>query len=249
MNCPSLARSGWEERKVKKSLSILVVLGGLVALVALLAVGVLSADGQDEQMMVEMSITNLTKGQVMSPVFVARHNGYADPLYTLGEPASASLARMAEDADATGLLSDWDPDDNSNVSESMVVAFNNGPIPPGETVSMTFDIKDGNSMVSFASMLVTTNDAFIGASGLDVSKSRTINLNAYDSGTERNSEDCSYIPGPPCGKHVRDRSPSEGYVYVHPGVHGGGSSDLDPASHDWRNPAARLSIKTWKISR
>ena len=217
-------------------------------MVALLAVGLLSANENDEEMMVEMSITNLTKGQVMSPVFVARHDGNAGPLYTLGKPASSSLAQMAEDADASGLLSEWNPEDTSNVADATVVVFNEGPIPPGETVSMSFDVEDGKSMVSFASMLVTTNDAFIGASSLDVSKSRTMYLNAYDSGTERNSEDCAYIPGPPCSNHLRDGSMSEGYVHVHPGVHGGEGSDLDPAKHDWRNPVARLTVKTWKLS-
>ena len=42
---------------------------------------------------------------------------------------------------------------------------------------------------------------------------------------------------------------AEGFVYVHPGIHGGDGSDLDAAARDWRNPVARLSIKTWKVSR
>ena len=71
---------------------------------------------------------------------------------------------------------------------------------------MSFETTDGNTLVSFASMLVTTNDAFIGASGLDVSTSRAINLNAYDSGSEANSESCAYIPGPPCGNHADDEA-------------------------------------------
>ncbi len=233
---------------MKKTVSILVLLGGLVALLALFAGGILSADQHDEEMMVELSITNLTRGQIMSPVFVARHNGEAGPLYSLGETASLSLARMAEDADASGLIADWDPQSNSDVSESMVVARNDGPVHPGETVTMSFDIEDGNSMVSLASMLVTTNDAFIGASGLDVSKSRTIFLNAYDSGTEASTEDCAFIPGPPCGNMVHDRSEPEGFVHVHAGIHGGAGSDLDPMQHDWRDPVARLTIRTWKLS-
>ena len=233
---------------MKKTVSILVVLGGLVALLALFAGGILSADQRGEEMMVELSITNLTRGQIMSPVFVARHNGEAGPLYSLGETASPSLARMAEDADASGLIADWDPQSNADVSESMVVALNDGPIPPGETITMSFDIEDGDSMVSLASMLVTTNDAFIGASGLDVSKSRTIFLNAYDSGTEANTEDCAFIPGPPCGNMVHDRSEPEGFVHVHAGIHGGAGSDLDPMQHDWRDPVARLTIRTWKLS-
>ena len=223
----------------------------LVAVVALLAVlgGTTLAANQDDEMMVEVSITNLTRGQVLSPVFVARHDGDAGPLYSLGERASSDLAKMAEDADASGLLETWDPDGNDNVSEAIVVALNDGPIPPGETVTMNFEIDDGKNMLSFASMLVSTNDAFIGASGLDVSKSRTMMLNAYDSGTEANSEDCAYIPGPPCGNHAHDRATAEGFVHVHAGVHGGPDSDLDPATHDWHNPTARLTVKTWKVSR
>ena len=179
---------------MKKTMSIFVVLGGLVALLALFAGGVLSADGQHDEMMVEVSVTNLTRGQILSPVFVARHDAGAEPLYALGQESSDSLAKMAEDADASGLLADWDPETNGNVAEAMVVDLNGGPIKPGETVTMNFDINDGKSMMSFASMLVTTNDAFIGVNALDLSKSRTVNLNAYDSGTEANSEDCAYIP-------------------------------------------------------
>ena len=87
------------------------------------------------------------------------------------------------------------------------------------------------------------------ASGLDVSKSRTIMLNACDSGSEANSESCACIPGPPCGNHLHDRAKAEGFVHAHAGIHGGNGSGLDPATHDWRDPVARLSIKTWKVSR
>lgn len=195
-----------------------------------------------DQIMVEMSITNLTQGQILSPVFVARHSADARRLYTLGAPASVGLAKVAEDADASDLLADWDPAVNSDVSEAMVVALDGGPIMPGATATIDFPITDGNYLASFASMLVTTNDAFIGASGLDLSVTRTVNLIAYDAGSEANSEDCAYIPGPPCGMHAHDDSESEGFIYVHPGIQGGDGSDLDPTLHDWRNPVARLTI-------
>ena len=87
------------------------------------------------------------------------------------------------------------------------------------------------------------------ASGLDVSKSRTIMRNVCDSGSEANSESCACIPGPPCGNHLHDRAKAEGFVHAHAGIHGGNGSGLDPATHDWRDPVARLSIKTWKVSR
>ena len=234
---------------MKKALSIFVILAGIVALVGLLAGGVLSADGQNKELMTEVSITNLTRGQIMSPVFVARHDAGAGNLYSLGAPASEAMARMAEDADASGLLEAWDPETNGNVAEAMVVKLNDGPIQPGETATVSFDIDDGNNLMSFASMLVSTNDAFIGANAFDLSKTRTVYLNAYDSGSEANSEDCAYIPGPPCGNMVHDSANAEGFVHVHAGIHGGGDSDLDPATHDWRDPVARLTVKTWALSK
>ena len=232
-----------------RKVSIVLVLVGMVALVALLSGSLLSAYDHNEEMMVEVSITNLTRGQILSPVFVARHDASAGPLYTLGARATPALAKMAEDADASDLMEAWDPNDNDAIAEAKVADLNGGPIAPGKTVKMHFNIDDGKTMLSFASMLVSTNDAFIGASGLDVSKSRTMVLNAYDSGTEANSENCAYIPGPPCGNHVHDRASSEGFVHVHAGVHGGAGSGLDPATHDWHNPTARLTVKTWTVAR
>ena len=230
-----------------RAISVVLVFGALVALFALMAVTLLRADYDNEKLWVEVSLTNLTRGQVLSPVFIARHDGNIDPLYTLGQPASEALAKMAEDADATDLLAAWDPETNGNVSEAMLLALDDGPIPPGKTVNTHFQIEDGNKLMSFASMLVSTNDAFIGASGLNVSQSRTVTLTAYDAGSEANSESCDYIPGPPCGSHAEDTAEAEGFVYVHNGIHGGPGSGLTPATHDWRDPVARLTIKTWRL--
>ena len=232
---------------MKKRISLVLATGVLFSLFALMAVGILNASEHDEQLWVEISLTNLTPGQVLSPVFVARHDDSAGDLYTLGLPASDALAKMAEDADAEDLLSAWDPEENGGVSEAMVLKLDDGPILPGQTVNTHFEVDDGNTMMSFVSMLVTTNDAFVGASTLDISESRTINLTAYDAGSEANSEDCDYIPGPPCNSHAEDDADAEGYVYVHNGIHGGDDSDLTPATHDWHNPVARLTIKTWRL--
>ncbi len=232
---------------MKKRISLVMMLAVVASLVGLLAANLLSAAGDEEQRWVEISLTNLTPGQVLSPVFIARHGGHGEPLYTLGAPASEALAKMAEDADATDLLAQWDPATSSYISEAMVLALNEGPIPPGATVSTHFEIDDSNTMMSFASMLVTTNDAFIGGNGIDLTESQTINLTAYDAGSEFNSESCAYIPGPPCGNHARDDAMAEGYVYVHNGIHGGEGSGLTPALHDWHNPVARMTIRSWML--
>ena len=67
---------------------------------------------------------------------------------------------------------------------------------------------------------------------------------AYDVGSERNSEDCAYIPGPPCGNSpAHDPADPEGYVHVHAGIHGLEDSSLNPAMHDWNNPVAKITIR------
>ena len=217
-------------------------LTGLIALLALSA-GILSAfAGNDtDEMTVEVTITNLTRGQTMTPVFVARHDGSAAPLYTLGQAASDGLADMAEDGSATALLETWDPDANSSVGEARVAG---GFIRPGQTVTITFNVSDGKKLLSLASMLVSTNDGFIGANSLDLSSSKVVYLPVYDAGSEANTEDCQHVPGPPCSADGVGTDTSEGFVHVHAGIHGG--AGLDPVQHDWRNPAARLEIKTWK---
>ena len=44
---------------------------------------------------------------------------------------------------------------------------------------------------------------------------------AYDAGSEYNSEDCAFIPGPPFGNGgVRDTDGAEGYVQILSGIHG-----------------------------
>jgi hypothetical protein len=68
---------------------------------------------------------------------------------------------------------------------------------------------------------------------------------AYDTGSEFNRESCMYIPGPPCGVHAHDSDNApEGFVHIHPGIHGAG--DLDVAETDWRNPVAKITIRLFR---
>jgi len=95
-------------------------------------------------------------------------------------------------------------------------------------------------------MLVSTNDAFFALNGV---KGPTYGSDmflspAYDAGSEKNSEDATYIPGPPGGNHVHDPSVAEGYVYIHSGIHG--IMDLPEEMYDWNNPVAKIIIERVK---
>ena len=65
---------------------------------------------------------------------------------------------------------------------------------------------------------------------------------AWDAGTEANSEDCAFIPGPPCGMGgVHDPAPAEGFIHISSGITGKGGVAVD--EYDWRNPVAKVSIQ------
>jgi hypothetical protein len=197
------------------------------------------AQANDTQQTYEITVTNLTRGQIISPPVVATHNGNQSPIFTLGSPSSAELTNVAEDAVNDPLVNQLSA--SPNVKE--VRAFG-GPIMPGQTATMQISAGGNFNRLSMVGMLVTTNDAFFGLNGAPLpSTGRTAHSSpAYDAGSEANNESCAYIPGPPCGNpNQRLTAGAEGFVHVHAGIHGIG--DLQPSDFDWRNPVAWVVIR------
>ncbi len=185
----------------------------------------------------EVTITNITKGQILGPVAVATHNANMS-LFDLGAPASSELAFLAEEGNPAMLVGAL----NSN-ADVLMAATNGAPIMPGASATITVLSDTNNPLISLASMLVSTNDAFIGLRDVYVPVQSSRHLaNVYDAGSEFNSEDCNFIPGPPCGSMgAHDPSPAEGYVYISNGIHG--TASLPSATFDWRGPAAEVRIR------
>ena len=126
----------------------------------------------------------------------------------------------------------------------MISASPGGGVPPGESTTLPINTRGRFRYVSILGMLVTTNDAFFAVRTVRVPSRGDMKVmaNAYDAGSERNSEDCDFIPGPPCDSaDRRDTAGAEGFVHTHAGIHGLG--DLDPAVNDWRNPVAEIHIE------
>lgn len=184
-----------------------------------------------------VTITNLTRGQVLTPPVVIVHNrDFA--LFTPGEPARPELARLAEDGMTQPLrdLLATEPD----VYQTRV----GGAIPPGHSTTVEIEVSGPFRFLTAAGMLATTNDGFYSIHDVKVPEKGglEIDADAYDAGSETNTESCALIPGPPCGHPgVRDTVDTEGFVHIHAGIHGIG--DLTPATHDWRNPVAQVTIE------
>ncbi len=200
--------------------------------------------------MFEITLTNLTMGepgmggQVLShPIFVTHAAGI--DLAPVGEAASEALVLLAENGDVSGLVAlAAAAGANSTVAE--------GVLPPGGSVTVTVTADMINSSLSVGSMLVSTNDAFIAATdvalfdedGMPVSAD--IDLNAYDAGSEDNTEMASDIPGPlgldpavdPEGSNERVPT-ADGVIAAHEGIQGVG--DVGEA-FAWEEPTAMLTI-------
>lgn len=183
----------------------------------------------------EVSITNGTTHQVLTPPLLTTHNKHFS-LFNVGGVASDGLVTLAE----TGNPSDLHQEVvNARGVQDVVVA--GGPILYGESAS--FHIKGSKrGRISISTMLATTNDAFAAINSMPLpKKSATYLAYVYDAGSEMNNEDCDFIPGPPCNTSGNARTPNgEGFISFHNGVQGG--SDLNPKKLDWRGPVAVITI-------
>jgi len=206
----------------------------------LLLSGYAQADGNKQY---EVTVTNISKGEVFTPIMVASHR-HGVKLFELGEPVDQELEQLAEGGDtqplAESLLS-------SGLALDVVTAA--GPLLPGHSVTLHVNMNKRNSHISVASMLVPTNDAFFAVNGIHGprgKKSMTVYSPAYDAGTEANDELCDNIPGPPfaCTGEGFNEASGEGYAYIHPGIQGIG--DLEAATYTWNNPVAKITIKRVK---
>lgn len=192
-----------------------------------------------------VTVTNLTAGQPFAPAGVILH-GAGYHAFMVGEPASAGIEKMAEGGDLTVLLADADAAATVKATEPW-----SGIILPGAHESITVESL-GETALSVVAMLVNTNDAFVALdasdiSGMAVGEMREFSLNAYDAGSENNSETAVTIPGPAGNGEGYNaaRDDTADRVTLHPGVltadEGLSTSALN-SLHKWDNPAATVSI-------
>ena len=205
----------------------------LMVIVMLIPMTSVFASGGDHFVTYEVTLENLTDGQIFSPpIFITHKRGYK--LFHLFGRASEELRLIAEDGNNGPAA------ENANASRKVFdVEALSAPLLPGESLTITIQAHR-SSKLSLASMLVQTNDGFVGANSLRLPREGTGNfyLRAYDAGTEKNNELAEYVPGPPFGGTLRD--PSNRRIRQHQGILGIG--DIDPGIYDWDGPTAKLTI-------
>ncbi|MCH8815687.1 MAG: spondin domain-containing protein [Chloroflexi bacterium] len=227
------------------AVSVALIVVAFAVFVAALTSGTL-ASAQTEDVTYTIKIENLTSGQPFTPPLIAAHTSDTG-LFTVGEAASEGVKEIAENGNLETLAA-------AVAADSAVIAASTGDaaVLPGETATLTIDAPSG-SYLSWVSMLICTNDGFVGIDSLalQATGSQTVDKDAYDAGTETNTEDFADIV-PPCQDLIGVSSDDDGTGASNPdlaeggviGAHAGiqGSDDLTVADHGWTDPVARVTI-------
>jgi hypothetical protein len=209
----------------------------------------------------EITFTDLTSGQPLTPAVAATHRG-KNELFRVGRPASFGLKEIAENGNNAPMLNRLASDrDVSDVVEApggpLVPAGSPGDAMFGQSTTFSIEAERGARFLSLAAMLICTNDGFTGVNALKLPSklgdSVTVETAGYNAGTELNTEDFADIV-PPCqgligvsssdpGTGSSNPALAEGAVISH---HAGilGGADLVPAVHGWDTgaPVARITV-------
>jgi hypothetical protein len=198
----------------------------------------------------EISVSNLTNAQPISPIAVIAHRaGYA--AFSIGIAASAGLEELAEGGDNSALLAEAGAD-----AAVITGTSGGGPIGPAGNETLTINLANADRpglLISVAGMLVNTNDGFTALNGLPVETMAvgdkvSVNAVAYDAGTEADTEAAGSIPGPAAGGEgfnpARDDDADRvamhaGVISVDDGRTGSGLTE----QHRFDNPVARITIE------
>ncbi len=201
---------------------------------------------ESAELPVRVSVTNLQQsgGTFLTPVWVGFHDGSFD-LYDIGAPASAGLERVAEDGDTASLSAEFASLVSSGIDTTITEpdGFPDAPLlDPGNTGSATLALNAAqHRYFSYASMVIPSNDAFIGNGNplavevFDENGQFNGPLRFFvggdgvrDAGTEVNTEtDAAFLD-----QSAPDTGDVEGgSVQIHPGFNGSiGNPDATPVN-------------------
>ncbi|CAM9515337.1 unnamed protein product, partial [Laminaria digitata] len=191
----------------------------------------------------QVRVRNLTYLQPFSPVLVVAHTRDV-ALFKEGFAASDAIKLMAEDGDNSALLA---LAASADVAPYICgAAVGDAPVFPGDTwrgvMEVDTTICGDDAVFSTVSMLINTNDAFMGIDSESLYGGSKSFPPAFDAGTESNNELCSHMPGPACEATTGNAqdAPGEEFIHVHRGIHG--EADITTRMYDWRNPVAEVFV-------
>jgi hypothetical protein len=210
----------------------------------------------------DVTITDLTSGQPLTPPVIATHHG-KHAIFEVGQPASVGVREIAENGNSAPLLAQLEANPFGDIFD--FTESTSGPlVPPGvpgdamfdQSVTLDVQASPKATRLSWVSMLICTNDGFTGVDSIKlpsaVGRSTSADTNGYDAMTEINTEDYADIV-PPCQGLIGDSSGEPGTATSNPALaeggvithHAGiqGGSDLKPDLHGWTDPVATITVE------
>ncbi len=203
----------------------------------------------------DISISNLTHGNLFTPLLAAGHDNNSH-LFQVGSAATTGVTAMAECGDLTTLLLEAGAAGADTISD---LVGGGNVLAAGATVTGTLITNASNLTVT--AMILPSNDAFVGLDAQPIPAAAgtyTFYLNGYDSGTEANNElqaaaACAPgVAGFPGGSSDTggigvagaDSNPN---IHIHRGLLGdtanaAGISDINSTIHRWQNPVAKVVV-------
>lgn len=244
---------------MKSKKTSVLALSAIVAMLVIVSIAGIPESSAAKSKMYEVTVTNLTPGQPITPPLLVTHSADAG-FFSVGEMASNEIQQLAENGNPIPLV-------EMLQGKSGIVSIVQGETPlvpandPGNTglsYSETFVVSSEGNMryLSFASMLVCTNDGFAGIDSVKLPvNQKTVYAMAYDARTEMNTEDFVDLV-PPCQGAIgissddegtgesNDAISEDGIIIPHPGIMGG--DDLLESVHAWGNPVVKIDIVRMK---
>ena len=154
---------------MNRALSFLALLTGSAVLGTGFAVPA-AADDDRRGAEYQVTIINLTKGQVFSPPVIATHQSSVS-IFTPGSPASDELVLVAEDGNGMPLA-----DSLNTLPQVFEAIAEMQPIPPlidpSDAVAFEIHSRGRFDRFSMVSMLVNTNDAFLAIDSAELPRRR-----------------------------------------------------------------------------
>lgn len=213
-------------------------------------------DGTNE---FRVTVTNLTHGQPFTPPAVALHEPTVE-VFSVGEAANELVMQLAENGNLDPLLTLV-----GETPEIRAAGVGDAPLvprdDPGDTghpyyASFTLSADESATHLTFLSMLIATNDGFVGVDTVElpeaVNESKTLHANGYDAGTEQNTERFddmvppaqSLISGNEAEGGTAESDPEiaeDEVIRPHPGI--SGDADLQAETYGWDDPAAAVHVE------
>jgi hypothetical protein len=174
--------------------------------------------------LIMITIENVLSGQPFSPTVVESHTADAAALFELGDKAGEELVAVAEGGNTAMYALAAAMNKDSTIGDAQLAIYT----LPGQKRTFFVRVDEAHPLLDGVWMLGNTNDGFSGFTGIDafsLTDPMTIEVRAYDAGSENNNEKTGLLGSLGAGN---DRDPENGVIAYHTGIRG----DAD-APNDW----------------